>query len=103
MLLTNKLSSAKEKTPLMSSFLRMVTVAVVGDPSWAPRRAFVRVTRNVWGKGPGKGWIYAIMANVGRYIHEVLKPELMGNGCRNAYMHILRLLCMLTISYNHHL
>ena len=54
-LLTSKLLSAKEKTPLMSSFLRMVTVAVVGASNCAPRRAAVRVTRNVWGEEGGRG------------------------------------------------
>ncbi len=46
-LLTNRLVSVKEKTPLMSSLLRMVTRTVEGSPIVAPPAPLSNLTSNV--------------------------------------------------------
>ena len=47
-LLTNKLVSVKEKTPLMSSLLRMATRTEEGSPIVAPPTPLSNVTSNVY-------------------------------------------------------
>jgi len=53
--LTSRLLSANENTPLMSSFLRIVTFADVGDSICAPPRPDTSVTWNTYNRfGMGK-------------------------------------------------